>query len=283
MRIESHKIIFLFAIIIFIFAFWDQGIMKYWKNLSVLLHESFHAITGFLLGGQNIYIVLGNKENGTTIMENLPYFALPIVVSSGYLGNILLGSIILNQGFQFKKTKLISFLCGNWIFLVVLFFLDSNSNSFNTYLLTGIIMIILSFFGKFSSSVVVIFLSLTLILYGIYDIYDIFLNPYSTDAGIFARWMIEKKLISTGTKELSIQIGIIWYMISSLVIIFFNRFLFFGDTTGESRVDRMIVLVNEGVVSKDTADWFISNGKDIDGIPLSKENLKYIKGQNYEK
>jgi hypothetical protein len=102
------------------------------------------------------------------------------------------------------------------------------------------------------------------------------MNPEITDAGIFAAWVLDKGIVVSTLRNIAMNIGIAWYALSAAIIFIFNRYLIFGEKTGEKRIDKMISLVNEGNVPKDVADWFLEKGKDLDGLPLSGENIKYL-------
>jgi hypothetical protein len=280
MRIEIQKIFFISSISIFMLILWDYSIAMYWKILSVFLHETFHAVLGFLLGGRNISIILHSSESGTTKIHNLSSLAFPLVVSAGYLGNILFGSFLLSRAFQYKQNRLIAFFSGNWMLISVFNFLDPASPYINYILSMGMVYNIGAFLGVGFSSLLTLYLGITLLLYGVYDIYDIFMKPELTDAGILAKWTLEKGSIDSEIRALALNIGISWYTLSGMIIFFFCKFLIFGEKTGEKRIDRMIDLVNQGKVPKDVADWFLEKGKDIDGIPLSGENLKFLNRGN---
>lgn len=228
-------------------------------------------------------IRVGEKESGTTIMKGLHPSFIPIVASSGYMGTIILGSYLVNKSFQYRLSQFISFMAGNWFIFIVLFFLESSGIIYKLTLLTGIVYVVLSFLGRIYANLGIIFLGLTLLLYGIYDIYDIIANPGITDAGILAEWILEKNIIKSDFRKLSFQIGLFWYILGACIVIYFNRFLFFGDSTGEYAIDRMNDLVARGHVSKEVANWFLDKGKDLDGFPLSKKNIKYLREWKNEK
>ncbi len=277
MRIEIQKILFISSISIFMIIIWDFSIAMYWKILSVFLHESFHAVLGFLLGGRGISIIFHSSESGTTKIHFLSSLAFPMVVSAGYLGNIFFGSFLLSRAFQYKQNRLIAFISGNWILISAFYFLDKTSPFYNYIIIVGLLFNFGALLGVAFSSLLTLYLGITLLMYGVYDIYDIFMSPEITDAGILANWILEKGNLGIDTKRLALNIGIAWYALSGLIIFFFCKFLIFGEKTGEKRIDRMISLVNQGNVPKDVADWFLENGKDIDGLPLSGENMSYLK------
>ena len=127
-----------------------------------------------------------------------------------------------------------------------------------------------------------IFLSITLLTYGIYDISDILFNPENTDAGILAKYLIENGILSGNLKNIAYNIGITWYVLNIFIIMYFMKFLFFGDKTGDFRIDRMIEMVNNGNVPKDVADWFLEKGKDLDGNPISLEKIDIMKRDKNE-
>ena len=282
MKIEIQKIIFILIIIIFLLVIWDTQVLFYWKTLSVLLHESFHALIGFILGGNDISISLSSKESGTTYINNLSNYSIPFVVSAGYIGTILVGGYLLRVGFQFFRAQVYTFIAGNWILITGIFLLEPDNFFFKYSLALGLIFIVISMFSNLYSSLLLIFLSITLLTYGIYDFSDILFKPEYTDAGILAKWLLENGIISGNMKNISLNIGITWYIFNIFIIMYFMKFLFFGDKTGDFRIDRMIELVNNGNVPKDVANWFLEKGKDLDGNPIPLEKIDLMRRDKHE-
>ena len=282
MKIELQKIIFILIIIIFLLVIWDTQVLFYWKTISVLLHESFHALIGFIFGGNDISISLSSKESGITYINNLSNYSIPFVVSAGYIGTILVGGYLLRVGFQFFQAQVYTFIAGNWILITGIFLLKPDNFFFKYSLTLGLIFIIISIFSNLYSSLLLIFLSITLLTYGIYDFSDILFKPENTDAGILAKWLLENGILSGNMKNISLNIGITWYIFNIFIIMYFMKFLFFGDKTGDFRIDRMIELVNNGNVPKDVANWFLEKGKDLDGNPIPLEKIDFMKRDKHE-
>ena len=282
MKIELQKIIFILIIIIFLLVIWDTQILVYWKTLSVLLHESFHALIGLILGGTDISISLSSLESGTTTINNLSNFAIPFVVSAGYIGTILVGGFLLRVGFQFFQAQVYTFIAGNWIMITGIFLLKPDNFFFRFTLSLGLIFIIISLLSRLYSSLLLIFLSITLLTYGIYDISDILFNPEITDAGILAKYLLGNGFLGGNFKNIAFNIGITWYIFNIFIITYFMKFLFFGDKTGDFRIDRMIEMVNNGNVPKDVANWFLEKGKDLDGNPIPLEKIDFMKRDKHE-
>ncbi len=282
MKIELQKIIFILIIIIFLLVIWDTQILVYWKTLSVLLHESFHALIGLILGGTDISISLSSLESGTTTISSLSNFAIPFVVSAGYIGTILVGGFLLRVGFQFFQAQVYTFIAGNWIMITGIFLLKPDNFFFRFTLSLGLIFIIISLLSRLYSSLLLIFLSITLLTYGIYDISDILFNPEITDAGILAKYLLGNGFLGGNFKNIAFNIGITWYILNIFIIIYFMKFLLFGDKTGDFRIDRMIEMVNNGNVPKDVANWFLEKGKDLDGNPIPLEKIDFMKRDKHE-
>jgi len=121
-----------------------------------------------------------------------------------------------------------------------------------------------------------------LLTYGIYDISDILFNPEITDAGILAKYLLGNGFLGGNFKNIAFNIGITWYILNIFIIIYFMKFLFFGDKTGDFRIDRMIEMVNNGNVPKDVANWFLEKGKDLDGNPIPLEKIDFMKRDKHE-
>jgi len=98
---------FLPLLVIFVFVivtwfFWHTLLIYPIKLMTVTMHETGHALTAFALGAKNTKISVNQNQGGLThyffqipIGERTPKWKSFIIASAGYLGSVLIGSLLL--------------------------------------------------------------------------------------------------------------------------------------------------------------------------------------------
>jgi hypothetical protein len=269
----------LFIFSTFLFS-WNFHWMNYWKSFNVYVHESFHALSAILFGAKVLNIQMHNAEFGSTSILNTNFISYPIIVSSGYLGNSLLGSLFIYNGFKEERTPTISILSGIWFLFCVISFSNEININFYSGFFIGIALILTSIFNFTINSILLIFIGTSLTLYSVYDFTDFFHSSQNSDAGLFAYWLIltfPNKFSSINIQTLSNLIGYFWIFISSSIILYF-LYLTFISKNKEDSIAIIIDAVKKGNVNEETAVWFLKKGIDLDGKPINTSVLnKYLK------
>ncbi|MEZ4423606.1 MAG: M50 family metallopeptidase [Gemmatimonadota bacterium] len=159
-----------------LWTFWETPAFTPVKIFVVLLHELSHALAAVLTGGTVRHITLDAMQGGATVTTGGSAF---VILSSGYLGSLLLGGLLLVAGMVLRK-GLRPALGG--VALVVLgatVFLIRSAFGFAYGLTAGLVLLAVArWLPAWVSRAVLIGLGLTSCLYAILDIKsDVFDRP----------------------------------------------------------------------------------------------------------
>lgn len=89
---DTPRLILLAVALLLSIFFWDSLLLYPVKLFVVLLHEASHAAAALLTGGRVVEIQIDERIGGHAITQGGWSF---VIVSSGYLGSMLLGGAIL--------------------------------------------------------------------------------------------------------------------------------------------------------------------------------------------
>lgn len=200
-------------IVIITIMLWNTIAIYPVKLFVVLLHEISHGIVSVLSGGQIISIQISENLGGQCLTKGgIPF----LVASAGYLGSLIFGSAIFISSYDIKY--------GKWIttFIAVILLL------FTANFMTGSIGIILSllfvlilflsprYFNKTVHKYLMKSLGLISSLYVLVDIKE--------DLITFAYRESDAHLLAKLTGISAIFWGVLWFIISAIVIYFLFRF-----------------------------------------------------------
>ncbi len=95
-------LLIIFAFVIVIWVAWNTFLIYPIKLLTVTMHETGHAFTAFALGAKNTRISVNKNQGGLThyffqipIGGKTPKWKSFIIASAGYLGSVVIGSLLL--------------------------------------------------------------------------------------------------------------------------------------------------------------------------------------------
>ncbi|MCB1141724.1 MAG: M50 family metallopeptidase [Leptospiraceae bacterium] len=283
MRIHSGRLLFLFSIVLTLSVSWDLKIMSVWKSFMVYFHESFHALAAILTGAKVLKIHIYSSEIGYTEVLDIHKLTYPIVVSAGYLGNSIAGSLFVYYSFREKFISEIALLTGSWILFSVYYFSSDFDMSFYSGLLYSGLLLSTSYANRRLAGFLILFLGISLSLYSIYDISDFYQNSEKTDAGLLSYYLIENTEFFRSNfdrKHLSNLIGLLWSVFTFSFILFFYVLSFFTREKPEVlELKDMIHQVEKGNVPKEIAIWFLEKGIDLNGKPLHKSVMNKLQNK----
>lgn len=256
--------------------------MGYLKDLVVLFHEICHAIATVLTGGVVERVSIHNNESGETIANpGKLKAAFVFVVSAGYIGSSVLGGLILYRGFSGKYEKQTLSILGILLLFATFQFSKSGNLAYSTGIVWGAIFLVIGVINRSASAMILVSLGTLISMYSVYDLLDFTGNIHSTDAGIFAYWLLKiptsKGKPPSSVILLSYFIATIWSVISICILYLTLKKTFREDTSEilpELPVDRF-----PGEVTPEIAEWFISRGLDLNGKPLPQELISEFKNE----
>lgn len=104
-------------------ALWDSPVLLPFKLLSVMGHETGHALASLLVGGSVEQVTLRLDESGQCL-SRIPegFFARAVVFSAGYVGSALIAVALLVLSFRFNARRPMLALACAWLVLMGLFY-----------------------------------------------------------------------------------------------------------------------------------------------------------------
>lgn len=149
------------------------------RLLVTYIHEGGHAIATIITGGHVQEIVINPDASGHVLSSG---GWLPLIATSGYLGSITVGALIiwsLNNGFQGGKV-----LAGLGAWALMMTFGTGFGNLFGSFwgLALGVGLLVSAFYlHEILSTIVAMFLGVQFMLNGLYDLkYLVFLSATSS-------------------------------------------------------------------------------------------------------
>jgi hypothetical protein len=113
------RLLLLVALLVLSIVFWDSVFLHPVKLFVVLLHEISHAAAAVLTGGSVVEIQIDHRIGGLALTQG----GWPLlIVSSGYLGSMLLGGAILLLGLRRRGAPVLAVAVGVIVLLVTVLF-----------------------------------------------------------------------------------------------------------------------------------------------------------------
>lgn len=106
-QLHPGRAALLLAIVVAGAVFWESPILLPFKLLSVMGHETGHALASLIVGGSVDRVTLSLDESGACL-SRIPdgFFARAIVFSAGYVGSAIISMLLLVASFRFNARRI---------------------------------------------------------------------------------------------------------------------------------------------------------------------------------
>ena len=122
-RSELHpgRAALLVAIVVAGVVFWNSPILLPFKLLSVMGHETGHALASLVVGGSVDRVTLSLDESGACL-SRIPdgFFARAIVFSAGHVGSAIISVLLLVLSFRFNARRIMLAAACVWLAVMAL-------------------------------------------------------------------------------------------------------------------------------------------------------------------
>jgi hypothetical protein len=117
--LDGRAAALLAGLIAAVVALWDTPVVYPLKILVVFFHEMSHGLTAILTGGSILEIRVVAQEGGLAVTQGGSRF---LILTSGYLGSLVVGGIILIVAARTRYDRALSIALGTILAGVTLFF-----------------------------------------------------------------------------------------------------------------------------------------------------------------
>jgi len=210
---DRSRFLLLVALLVLSIAMWTSWILMPVKLFVVFLHELSHALAALLTGGSVERIEINSRIGGLAVTRGGWGW---LVISSGYVGSMLLGSLIVIGSVRGRGARVIAILVGGVVLLVTLLFVRNAFGLLFGCAFGGGMLAAARWLPRSWMILLVQYLGAMSCLYALVDVAEdlLTLQHRVTDASIMAA--------STGIP--AIVWGILWSAISLVVFILTIRF-----------------------------------------------------------
>lgn len=122
-RLHPARAAALVGLVVASLFFWDSAVLLPFKLLSVMGHETGHALASLLVGGTVDRVSLGLDQGGECL-SRIPdgFIARVMVYSAGYVGSSIIAVLLLVLSFRFDARRFMLGLACAWLAVMGFFY-----------------------------------------------------------------------------------------------------------------------------------------------------------------
>ena len=120
-QLHPGRAALLIGIVIAGAVFWNSPVLLPFKLLSVMGHETGHALASLIVGGSVDRVTLSLDESGACL-SRIPdgFFSRVIVYSAGYVGSAIISVLLLVLSFRFNARRIMLAAACVWLAVMAL-------------------------------------------------------------------------------------------------------------------------------------------------------------------
>ena len=202
----------LFAITAIVFALWRFDVLLPLKILIVFLHEASHAFAALLTGGRVEELSLDIRQGGHVISRGGSVFW---IVSAGYVGSLILGSLLFLLALRTDLDRLTVALLGGLMVVLVVFYIRDPFPIAFCLGMGGLLIVIARYLDHRVSDLILRIIGLTSIIYVPFDI--------TSDTILRTHLVSDARILAENFGGPALLWGVVWLAVSLAFIYFVLR------------------------------------------------------------
>ncbi len=210
---RNLEIIIITTLVLVSFFFWDSIFVYPIKLFVVLSHEMMHAIAAMVTGGEVEYITITENLGGQTAILGGNKF---LIASAGYIGSLFAGAVLFISAYDKKHSVWAGTLIGILLILCAANLIAGALGLILSVVFALILIISPRLLPAIINALIFKTLGMVSVLYAVIDIKEDLLTTEYT--------LSDAQILANITGIPAILWGIIWFVISALIIFLLIRF-----------------------------------------------------------
>ncbi|GEM_PF-120026 len=226
------SILILLGMVALAYFLWDTPLLYPLKLFVVILHEMSHGIAALMTGGRILEIQIDPRIGGLCRYAKPQGFAGDMfVASAGYLGSMFWGALILIVAARTRYDRYVLLLIGLVVFILTIFYVREPFGIVFCLIFSVVMFGAFKFLPDWFNDYLLKFIGLSSCLYAIVDIKEDLIDRsgIGSDADAIANLM--------GLPSLSIAIGVMWIILSLVIMVISLKVAIAGNSQEEDRDD----------------------------------------------
>ncbi|MHC9542519.1 MAG: M50 family metallopeptidase [Vulcanimicrobiota bacterium] len=224
------SILILLGMVALAYFLWDTPVVYPLKLFVVILHEMSHGIAAIMTGGKILEIQIDPRIGGLCRYVKPEGFVGDVfVASAGYLGSMFWGALILIVAARTRYDRYVLLFIGFVVFILTVFYVREPFGIAFCLIFSAVMFGAFKFLPDWFNDYLLKFIGLTSCLYAIVDIKEDLIDRsrIGSDADAIARLL--------GLPSLSIAIGVIWIILSLVIMVISMKAAIAGNAPEEDR------------------------------------------------
>ena len=212
-QLHPGRAALLIGIVIAGAVFWNSPVLLPFKLLSVMGHETGHALASLIVGGSVDRVTLSLDESGACL-SRIPdgFFSRVIVYSAGYVGSAIISVLLLVLSFRFNARRIMLAAACVWLAVMALVYARDGFTLLFALVMAGLFGVGAKWLPDALVGALNIFIASFTALYAVMDLKDDLWNSA-------VRSQSDAQLLADLTVVPAIAWAAVWTLISVAVLL----------------------------------------------------------------